>query len=105
MNPPGGISLLIHIFIIILGAIRRFIKNILKPIGFSDSRTMRKVKQKTGWLKNAFIQQTLAYTIILGISLTILFSVFLLSKGVLENNSNISFIINTASFYEKKMTK
>ncbi len=101
MNPPGGISLIVHILIVIFGAMRRFINKSLKRFGVADSKTMFFLKGTTHWLDHALVQRMLAYTIITTISLGVLFSVFIISKGIIGNQSNINFITHAISAYKK----
>lgn len=105
MNPPGGISLIIHISIVIFGAFRRFIKNMLKRLGIYTFPMARPVRRMTRWFRNKFVQQTLAYGIIAGIFLAISLGVFIQLTGIIQHNSNINFIASVISFFQKKITK
>ena len=105
MNPPGGVSLIIHISIVIFGAFRYFIKNMLKHFGIHKFPMVKPLRRTTRWFKNTFVQQTLAYGIIVGIFLAISLSVFIQLTGIIQNKSNISFIASAISSFEKKITK
>lgn len=98
MNPPGGISLVIHIFIVIFGAIRRQAIYALRRIGFADSKAGIFMKHHSKVLKNTFVERSISLVIVAVILAIISLTVFMSVRGAVEHQSNVSFISGLVIF-------
>jgi hypothetical protein len=98
MNPPGGISLIIHIFIVILGNIKRALIYILRKVGVADSKIMRFTRKRVTVFDNTFVERSTSFIIIATILAIICLSVFLSVGGAFEHESNITFIAGLVKF-------
>lgn len=92
MTPPGGLSLLIHLAIVLFGVIHRWVLHWMWPNGKPGKQSVDKAVNSENHSASRSVQQAIAYSVVGAITLLLTASVVISVHAILKDSSNFSIL-------------
>jgi hypothetical protein len=101
MNPPGGLSIIIHVIVVLIGTVRRALTRWLRRTGIAYTPSARAAVRLWRMLGRTAITRPLAYGIIGIASFLLLSTVHISLQSVFVNDTNIDYFLRIIALRDR----